>query len=132
MKRELAKYLANNIVGIFNILLHGDTTTSVCHGGLCLTSKNINGYMDRLELIKAYADGATIQYYEPMTKNWIVMNEPNFDSPSMKYRVKPEPREYVIVYSKLTGGPVSVLHGYEAKEYEDTPGYEYVKVREIQ
>ena len=42
------------------------------------------------EVIKAWADGAEIQYCHPHTNEWLNVDEPNWCS-GIVYRIKPEP-----------------------------------------
>ena len=65
------------------------------------------------ELIKAWADGATIQYMSTISGNWI--NSENNEPPwydNVEYRVKPVPKPD---YSKFVGL-------YKADGYHDTSG----------
>ena len=49
------------------------------------------------ELIKAWADGAQIQYCHPHTNEWLNVDEPNWCS-GIVYRVKPEPKPDFVRY----------------------------------
>lgn len=44
------------------------------------------------ELIKAWADGAEIQWFNPIEKSWRDVKNP-FWSINTKYRIKPEPKK---------------------------------------
>lgn len=52
------------------------------------------------ELIKAWADGADVQYFEEMRKEWSDIEFPSWRE-ATKYRLKPIP---VIEYYKASGG----------------------------
>lgn len=62
------------------------------------------------ELIKAWADGATIEFLCPGTKKWVVDNMPTWSCLSM-YRIKPVPQtRWTRLYkNKITGCVYSVL-----------------------
>lgn len=45
------------------------------------------------EVIRAYADGATIEYFDDGHEVWYVIDNPSFHT-SMKYRIKPEPKTH--------------------------------------
>lgn len=46
------------------------------------------------ELIKAWADGAEIQYWSvAVTSKWVSIKNPSW-APRFKYRIKPSPKEY--------------------------------------
>lgn len=42
------------------------------------------------ELIKAWADGADIEGWSPVHKNWVVCRGPNWNSPTAEFRIKSE------------------------------------------
>lgn len=43
------------------------------------------------ELIKAWADGATIEYFNPRGEVWLPASAPSWHD-SLEYRIKPEPK----------------------------------------
>jgi hypothetical protein len=49
------------------------------------------------ELIKAWADGAEIQYFSKYEDKWFDSKDPHWDAHS-EYRIKPEPKPDVIKY----------------------------------
>lgn len=61
------------------------------------------------ELIKAWADGAQIQYKD--NENWYDVNNSfgPYWTPTTKYRIKPEPKPDVIKYGKLIPDPEKEL-----------------------
>lgn len=88
--------------------------------------------VDRIELIKAYAEGAEIQYFDGDV--WREAGQPCFDS-RIKYRVKGTPREFwVNIYPS---GQEGVLH--KSKEAASTAihqaqhniGVETLHLREV-
>ena len=50
------------------------------------------------ELIKAWADGAEIEYWNQYQKQWKTASKPNWDE-NNEYRIKPEPKPDVVLYS---------------------------------
>lgn len=42
------------------------------------------------EVVKAWADGATAQYFNPPAYKWMDAQSPSFDE-SLQWRIKPEP-----------------------------------------
>lgn len=51
------------------------------------------------ELIKAWADGAEIEYWNESQNQWKEARTPNWDA-RMYYRIKPEPKPDVVKYVK--------------------------------
>ena len=49
------------------------------------------------ELIKAWADGAGIEYMSKITDNWVSIPSPSWAAHT-KYRIKPEPKPDTIRY----------------------------------
>jgi hypothetical protein len=47
------------------------------------------------EIIKAWADGAEIQYLSPMTLKWTDINDPAWEE-VIEYRIKPEEKQPVV------------------------------------
>lgn len=45
-----------------------------------------------LPIIKAYAEGKTIQMFDNVAIEWRDLNEPKFDGKLSRYRIKPEPK----------------------------------------
>ena len=60
-------------------------------------------------LIKAWAEGATIQYFSCNNK-WedCVMNRPGWDE-GTTYRIKPEPRPDVVSYTRVGGFALGIF-----------------------
>lgn len=54
-------------------------------------------------LIKAWADGATIEYQTQSDKAWQTTKDPSWD-PSTEYRVKPKGKYTVAAYKSFTTG----------------------------
>ena len=55
------------------------------------------------ELIKAWADGATIEFFHPETRKWVVDHMPTW-SLIVIYRIKPQPEKlYVRLYKAKNG-----------------------------
>lgn len=48
------------------------------------------GAKKHLEVIKAFAEGKTIEYYDDGKEEWVIIQNPGFIT-DYKYRVKPEP-----------------------------------------
>jgi hypothetical protein len=104
--------------------------TYVSHGNLRIDSHNINRLMDKIELIKAYANGATIQYLDTRDGMWEDLTGPDFDCETIEYRVKPKPREFLIVVD--AEGVVRDAGNIEAYFPKYTDGrFEMIRVREI-
>jgi hypothetical protein len=56
------------------------------------------------ELIKAWADGATIEHSHKNWEGWVTINHPTWDD-EIEYRIKPEPKsDFVTYYSIDTDG----------------------------
>lgn len=55
------------------------------------------------ELIKAWADGAEIEFSESLYGDWIPTKQPEW-SEKLNYRIKPEPKPDVISYVFCTKG----------------------------
>lgn len=52
------------------------------------------------DLIKAWADGAQIEVKHPSNGSWWDANPPCWDT-NYKYRIKPEPKPDIVVYTKI-------------------------------
>lgn len=55
------------------------------------------------EVIKAWADGATIEYFDGADEVWCVVNTPGFHG-SVKYRVQPETKKHKYRVALLSDG----------------------------
>lgn len=55
------------------------------------------------EIIKAWADGATVQCALPNTRDWVTTNTPTWVY-DLQYRVKPEPKTYWFCVVQLRRG----------------------------
>lgn len=79
----------------------------------------------RAEIMLAYADGKDIQEQRiyPVT-GWYAQPEPEWDWDSMYYRIKPEPREFVISVNDK-GFATHYSKG------DERDGWQMVKVREV-
>jgi len=53
------------------------------------------------ELIKAWADGATIEYYNDNSKNWLTTKSPTWGE-NNSYRIKPEPKPDIVRFARAT------------------------------
>lgn len=132
MNREEAKYISENSVDIFNVIMRGKPNgcTYVSHGNFRIDSHNINRLMDKIELIKAYADGATIQYLDTRDGMWENLVNPDFDATNLEYRVKPKPREFQIVVDAQGVVRDAGNIGAYFPKYPDGR-FQLIKVREI-
>jgi hypothetical protein len=62
--------------------------------------ENMNKPHKYAEVIKAWADGATVQYWDKLNK-WVTQTTPSFD-PWLEWRVKPDdPKPDVEEYAKV-------------------------------
>ena len=52
------------------------------------------------ELIKAWADGAEIQIFSKLFKEWQFISEPDWNK-DYQYRIKPEPNPDVVEYLRV-------------------------------
>lgn len=54
------------------------------------------------DVIKAWADGATVEYYHPTLSggNWILTRSPAWHE-DYQYRVKPEPKPDIVSYTNV-------------------------------
>ena len=60
------------------------------------------------ELIKAWVNGATIEFFHPETRKWVVDHMPTW-SLIVIYRIKPEPKKmYVRLYKTKSGLIISM------------------------
>lgn len=50
------------------------------------------GAIKHAEIIKAFVEGKTIQFWQLTRESWIDIENPTFDE-DVRYRVKPEPRQ---------------------------------------
>jgi len=64
------------------------------------------------ELIKAWADGAEIEYKDEPFRKWTLLPYPHFNSDG-EYRIKPEPKPDKILYA---------VFGFDGKNYHDIAG----------
>ena len=80
-----------------------------------------------LSLVQALANGKTIQYRHS-TKGWLDSNEMHFDVMPECYRIKPEPRTFEIVRSKLSCGSI-----YDAETWDGSNPemWERITVQEV-
>ena len=85
---------------------------------------NKDNAKDYLPLVQALADGKTIQYEEDSDGNWSSLTNMHFYD-DVKYRIKPEPREYWLA----TSGRFTLSD----KEYESGKWTKngVIKVREV-
>jgi hypothetical protein len=86
---------------------------------------NAQNAKDFLPLVQALADGKTIQFDDG--GDWVNVVNLNTDSYDPdEYRIKPEPRTFAIVRSKLTGDI------YSAETYDgNSPNWERITVQEV-
>jgi hypothetical protein len=82
------------------------------------------------ELIKAWADGAQIQVYRIQYNDWVDTRPPAW-SDTNDYRVKPEPKLDVIVYSHVVGKFLFGRDGIEIQQLilcprADEPNIKYI------
>ena len=89
-----------------------------------MNAQNAHEY---LPLVQAIADGKKIQLsYKTCPNDWYDADEIDFFWEPSLYRIKPEPRTFEIVRSKLTGDI------YSAETYEgNSPNWEYITVQEV-
>jgi hypothetical protein len=93
-----------------------------------MNAQNAHEY---LPLVQALANGLTIQFLEAATNKWVDQESPSFEYDPKYYRIKPEPRTFEIVVSKLSRGI------YDARDWHGTlpddgdPQWEHVTVMEV-
>lgn len=58
-----------------------------------------------VELIKAWADGAKVQWFKPSLNDWVDIRSPIWNS-EIKYRIKPEPKKVQLRFFEDTSGRV--------------------------
>lgn len=58
------------------------------------------------ELIKAWADGAEIEFFDIFLKEWTISPTPNW-SEDREYRIKPEPKPDVIRFFTYEWNPIN-------------------------
>lgn len=130
MNRETAKFIATNCVQLFEIITRGGKGTFVSINDMSINGNNINNFMDNIQLIREYADGAQIEYrLSEASDPWCGIDEPSFVKP-FEYRVKPEPREFQIVIDN--NGNVrdaGNMNAYFPKYKDGT--FKLIKVREV-
>ena len=87
---------------------------------------NKDNAREYMPLVQALADGKTLQY-KHSSKGWTDCNELYFDVMLECYRIKPEPRTFEIVRSKLSGDI------YSAETYDGSAPntWEYITVMEV-
>lgn len=78
---------------------------------------------DFLPLVQALADGKTIQIVDPFGV-WVDITCTEFAAPVNKYRIKPEPREWTIIFGN-NGKP------YLAEDCRKDVQGQSIRVREI-
>lgn len=90
-----------------------------------------------LPIIKAFSEGATIQYLHPERVQWVdvVNNEPSW-TPKDTYRIKPEPKEFWIVHYRHKQY-FSFCNKEDAQKLADSEnacgrGCELIHVREVE
>ena len=89
-----------------------------------MNAENAREYMP---LVQALANGLTIQFLDAATNKWVDNKSPSFEYNPKYYRIKPEPRTFEIVRSKLSGGI------YSAETYDGSAPntWEYITVMEV-
>lgn len=80
------------------------------------------------DLIHAWADGAQIQSKNP-DETWVDISEPIWIN-SAEYRIKPEPKPDVVVYSRVVGKFLIGCDGIEIQQlilrlHADNPNIKY-------
>lgn len=70
------------------------------------------------ELIKAWADGATIEFFHPETLKWVVDHMPTW-SLIVIYRIKPEPKKTYVRLWMNSRGLISSLHTKDKSKLSD-------------
>ena len=101
MNREIAKFIVENCVQLSQILARGGAGATVNVGDplkdqVIIDLKTLDYYLVSLDTIRAYVNGAAIQYNRDGDEEWCGIDDPSFIAPFV-YRVKPEPREVQIV-----------------------------------
>ena len=82
------------------------------------------------ELIKAWADGAQIQWRDPKDdERWSDIKIPNWLE-DCEYRIKPEPKPDIVVYSRVVGKFLIGCDGIEIQQlilrpHADNPNIKY-------
>ena len=79
------------------------------------------------ELIKAWADGAKIQYYDHIGNRWVDWEFPSW-RPSMTYRVKPKTKKYRVALFTVSppsdgAGVHLAINDIQDDMYEKAPGF---------
>ena len=64
------------------------------------------------ELIKAWADGAEIEFYDHRTQKWWGQDSPDWTY--AEYRIKPEPKPDLVMYSRVLSMQAHKDGGYYA------------------
>ena len=100
---------------------------------------NRNRAKELLPIIQAFAEGKDIQYKTELSNGWNKASYPIFSDEReyREYRIKPEPREFLILVSVDDEG-VCVFHSDQnktasqlSKKYTTVTNAEVVKVREV-
>jgi len=81
-------------------------------------------------IMQAFADGKEVQYVSTAKNKWADAHNPSFVT-SVKYRIKPEPREFWICFDK-GGSPIdSSALNYEVEQSPLPAGRRQIRVSEI-
>ena len=79
-----------------------------------------------LPLIKAFAEGRTLQYKDSLNNKWLDATDLSFALAPERYRIKPEPIKQEFYYIGHKHGKIPV--GYSLYAYKDLSGaQEYLK-----
>jgi hypothetical protein len=82
------------------------------------------------DLIHAWADGAQIQARPHGSTEWVDFCNPQWDANHSDYRIKPEPKPDVVVYSRVVGKFLIGCGGIEIQQlilrlHADNPNIKY-------
>lgn len=80
-----------------------------------------------LPVIQAYAEGKEVQFLDAYDKSWCDCSEAGFNVQT-KWRVKPEPREFWLVYCRGACKPSEI---WDYKPSGLSEGVRYIHVREV-
>lgn len=132
MNRKQALYISTHIDQILTLLRNPEYKIDFLQAGesLKISLRQAEQYLERIEFIKAFAEGKTVQHYSAGAWDDLNVN-PYFDGDKDHYRIKPaEPQEFTLIFSKA-GYPCDIISKGGANIYSTTE-YRHIKVREIQ
>lgn len=136
MNRKIAKFIVENITQLNNIIMGGGAGTFVKIGGnnpdsVIISDEIIAHFNAILSTIEAFANGAVIEYYCEANNAWLDIETPTF-AKLYQYRIKPEPRKFIIALNK-NGQPFGVWAACHERHIRKTLSHldQIIKVQEI-